>query len=92
MWWLANQILSRLNDDYDPAILDRTLELHEALGALERYHPEVRIVESCTPDDYLAQGYNEYLENEQGIIAHAEQEAAAIAAYEKWAAGFVYKV
>lgn len=60
-------MLGKLNDDYDTQLLDRTMELHEALGELKK-HPGI-IISSFTDQDYMMNGFQEYLEEQGQQIA-----------------------
>jgi hypothetical protein len=64
---MINGKLDGLNDaGVDTNLLDRTLEFGEALGELQT-HPGI-ITSSYTQDDYMMQGFREYLEeNEPGM-------------------------
>jgi hypothetical protein len=84
MYWLACKILDKYNDDYDEQLLDRKLELHEALSDLHRHHPEVK-VSNTTEEDFIEQSLKECRESEEAAIAAVEASANDIAEYEAWA-------
>ena len=58
---MINDKLDRLNNgNFDSALLDRTLEFGEALGELES-KPGIT-TSSCTQQDCVMQGYQEWLQ------------------------------
>ena len=90
MYWVAIRILDKLNkfnDYYDPTLLDRSLELREGIDSLKLYHPDIITSKSdkATEEEYLQKGYEEYLQDEDAVIAQAEELANSIAEYELWA-------
>lgn len=58
---MINDNLDKLNEhDYDPCMIDRTLEFGEALGDLSR-HPEVITTSRTDDNEYMMQRYKEFL-------------------------------
>lgn len=59
-------MLERLNgSNYDPEIIDRTLEWGEALECLKRVDQGIVISEPVTENDYMMQGYQDYLQEHE---------------------------
>ncbi len=90
MYWIAVRILDKLNkfnEYYDPTLLDRSLELREGIDSLKLYHPDIITSKSekLTEAEHLQKDYEEYLQNEDAVIAQAEELASSIAEYEVWA-------
>jgi hypothetical protein len=55
-------MLAKLNDSYDPELIDRTLEYSEALECIKRTDPGIITTTGCTDLDYMLQEYKEYLQ------------------------------
>ena len=61
LWWMINVRLEILNqNEIDTALLDRTMEYGEALGALSR-HSGIITHAGIDETDYMAEEYKVYL-------------------------------